>query len=272
MARFPSPVVVGASTRTNATVIMLHGLGDTGNGWADVPRVLDMPWIKWVFPTAKTRPVTINMGAPMPAWFDISVGTLSMDANSIDRQGIQESVSYVQSIVEKEVEQGIPLSRVVLGGFSQGGNIAVHAAIEALRGEIAGCMGLSTFLDITKENNVPDAVKKMPIALFHGTGDTVVPFQIGKLSCETLKSKGMNVEFKEYPGMGHTASMEELMDVKQFLLKVLPEKETPLAKVTVDQVDNMSVAELKAFLTQRCVNFSDCFEKEELKARARSQL
>eukprot|EP00894_Picocystis_sp_ML_P001848 jgi/Pico_ML_1/52365/g3077.t1 len=272
MSRFPSPVVVGASTKAKATVIMLHGLGDTGNGWADVPRVLDMPWIKWVFPTAKTRPVTINMGAQMPAWFDVSMGTLSLEPNAIDREGIQESVSYVRDIVQKEVEQGIPLSRVVLGGFSQGGNIAVHAAMEALQGRIAGCMGLSTFIDVTKENNVSDPVRKMPIALFHGTGDPVVPFQIGKLSYEMLKAKGMNVEFKQYPGMGHTASMEELMDLKQFLLRVLPENETPLEKVTAEQVDNMSVGELKAFLSSRSIQHSDCFEKNDLKARAKSQL
>lgn len=272
MSGFPAPIVVGAQGHASAVVIMLHGLGDTGNGWADIPNMLGIPWIKWIFPTAKTRPVTINMGERMPAWFDISMGTLTLEPSSIDRVGIEESVSYVRDLVHQEVQQGFPMSRVVVGGFSQGGNIAVHTALDALGGKIGGCMGLSTFIDLTNDTIFPDEAKGMPIALFHGMADGVVPFPVGKISYETLKKKGLAAEFKYYPGMDHTASDKELMDVKSFLLRVLPEHDSTHEEVCADQLEKMSVAELKAFLSKRHVDYSDCVEKKDLRERAKSHL
>ena len=112
-----NPIVVPARTTHSATVIMLHGLGDSGAGWESLARQMDMPWVKFIFPTAPTRPVTINGGASMAAWSDIK--GLSPDAEE-DEAGILQSLDRVHSLIAAEISGGIPASRIVVGGFSQG--------------------------------------------------------------------------------------------------------------------------------------------------------
>jgi predicted esterase len=112
-----NPIVVPARAQHSATVIVLHGLGDSGAGWSSMAGQLDMPWVKFIFPSAAPRPVTINGGAMCPAWADIK--GLSPDSPE-DVDGILETQKFVHSLVASEVSSGIPASRIVIGGFSQG--------------------------------------------------------------------------------------------------------------------------------------------------------
>ncbi len=117
-------------SRHTATVIFLHGLGDTGNGWAPVSKdlALHLPHVKFLFPTAPTRNITVNMGMSMPGWFDIAhldINSLKdmMEGKPADENGIEESVAYIHQLVDIEIKSGIPRHRIVVGGFSQGGHV-----------------------------------------------------------------------------------------------------------------------------------------------------
>ncbi len=130
-AAIMNPIVVPARATHSATVIMLHGLGDSGDGWSSVAGQLNMPWVKYIFPSAPARPVTINGGAMCPAWADIK--GLSPDSPE-DVEGSLQTQALVHSLISKEVSAGIPASRVVLGGFSQGAAMVwAHLASSASR-------------------------------------------------------------------------------------------------------------------------------------------
>jgi len=139
------------------TIIMLHGLGDTGMGWQPVAQQIKVPGARWIFPTAPTRPITLNMGMPMPGWFDLE----SLDFPTLcnakseedipeglhDVAGIDESVDYILNLIDQEINQrNIPPQNIVIGGFSQGGHIAGKVAVRC-RHKLAGCLMLSTWLD-----------------------------------------------------------------------------------------------------------------------------
>ena len=124
---YPKPIVVNPPDGdVKATCIFLHGLGDSGNGWADVAGMMPLPGVKWVFPTAPQQPVTINMGMVMNSWYDFN----SFDVNDIvhDRENILKSADYLKSLVDAEVAAGVPAEKVLVGGFSQGGAIALTMA------------------------------------------------------------------------------------------------------------------------------------------------
>lgn len=209
---FPAP----KGDEHTATVIWLHGLGDSGFGWAPVAAQLEMPWVKFLFPTAPVQPVSLNMGMEMPAWFDLT--SLDPDAKQEDAIGIQQSAGYLLSLVEKEVEGGIPHDRIVLAGFSQGGAIALTAGLCVPDVKVAGVVALSTWLPLTS-SPAQDQVK---VLMGHGDSDNVVLYRWGQQSCKLLQNKGIAAEFKTYPGMDHNFCPEELDDVGAFLRQCLP--------------------------------------------------
>lgn len=158
-------VVVPATGRHSATVMFLHGLGDTGQGWAPVVPMLRQSHIKFILPTAPTRSVTLNGGMPMPAWTDV----FGLDvASKEDEGGFTEAVENLSNIISAEVEAGIPPERIIVGGFSQGGAVALTAHLR-LRKKIAGTIVLSSWLPLRKSypNAFSEANQTTPILMCH---------------------------------------------------------------------------------------------------------
>jgi len=214
------PIVVGA-TKPTAAVIWLHGLGDTGHGWADVgPQLASVvPHARFIFPTAPTRPVTLNGGMAMTAWFDLT--SLSDINSEEDGAGIEASVAYVETLVEAEVAAGVDRSRIVVAGFSQGGAIALTAGLRA-PSPFAGVVALSTWLPMTK--SYPAALGAggvaTPVIMCHGTQDMVVRTEYGTRSAEALKTLGVTADWHTFR-MAHSAVPEELSLVADWLKKRL---------------------------------------------------
>lgn len=214
----PTPV------KKSAAVIFSHGLGDTSAGWSFLAQQLGsrMPWVNWVFPDAPIQPVSLNMGARMPSWFDIL--SLRPDAPE-DEKGLLESVKTIQALVNKQIQAGIPSERIVVGGFSQGGAISILTGLMC-PSPLAGVVSLSGFLtlkDKIKELQGPH-VSSLHVFWGHGTHDPVVQYQWGSKSVDFLKEElGMkNVTFKSYPDLVHSASPLELRDFAEWLMTRIP--------------------------------------------------
>lgn len=200
-----------------AVIIWMHGLGADGNDFAPVvPQfaITDLP-IKFVFPHAKKIPVTINGGMVMRAWYDI----LAMDiARHIDEEGILESEKLVIELIEDQVKLGFNYNQIVLAGFSQGGAMSLHVS-SRLDKKIAGVIALSSYLPIPKQiTNSKSVNKQTPIFMGHGTKDPVVPYSLGKSSRDAMIKAGYRIDWNSYP-LQHGVSMEELADIKQWLIK-----------------------------------------------------
>lgn len=214
-------VEVNPSKPHNAVVIWLHGLGDSGNGFAPIVPQLNIPEelaIRFVFPHAPIRKVTINNGFEMRAWYDIK----SMDfEDRADRTGVVESVDLVEKLIQSEIDKGIPPERIVLAGFSQGGVITYHLGLR-YQHKLAGLMCLSTYMC----DNEPDEVNWLktnidtPILVAHGKWDEVIPSELGKMAYSRLHELGYNIEWKEYP-MQHNVCLEETQYISQWLQSCL---------------------------------------------------
>ncbi|RKP11895.1 Phospholipase/carboxylesterase/thioesterase [Piptocephalis cylindrospora] len=217
-------VVQAARGTHTATVIFLHGLGDSGEGWSDMTEQLgrQLPHVKFILPNAPKQKVTINMGMRMPSWYDI----VALDqASPDDERGLLASSSQITEIVSKEVNGGIPASRILLGGFSQGCAVSLVAALTMEYG-LAGICCLSGYLPLRAKifSMTSDASKRTPIFWGHGDIDEVVRPEWGSLSVEALKSKGYSVDSRIYSGMPHGSCPQEMRDVLSFFQERLPNK------------------------------------------------
>ncbi|XP_046858392.1 acyl-protein thioesterase 1-like [Xenia sp. Carnegie-2017] len=211
--------IVKPSAQHTATVIFLHGLGDTGEGWSVGFENIKEPHIKYIFPNAPVAPVTLNGGLKMPSWFDLY--SLSPNGKE-DEAGIKKAASELKDLI-KEEEKKVPANRIVVGGFSQGGALALYTSLTCGK-HIGGILALSTWLPMNK--SFPQSAKLnsiTPIFQCHGQADPVVPFQFGKMSADLIQSlPNTNFEFNSYPGLGHSSSLQEMKDIKVWLKKVLP--------------------------------------------------
>ena len=199
------------------SVIWLHGLGADGNDFAPiVPELVKPGWpgIRFVFPHAPMRPVTINNGAVMRAWYDI-VG-MEIDKRA-DETGIRESMAELDALINRERDRGIPVSRILLAGFSQGGAV-VLAHMLRRKVPVAGVMALSTYLPLGAANaaEVTPEAKRTPVYMAHGMFDPVVPLALGEQSRQQLQTLGFSVDFKSYP-MQHNVCAEEIRDMALWL-------------------------------------------------------
>ncbi|WP_282273307.1 alpha/beta hydrolase [Stenotrophomonas sp. PS02298] len=192
------------------SVIWLHGLGADGHDFAPiVPELVRPQWpaIRFVFPHAPKRPVSINNGMPMRAWYDI----VSMDFRSrADAKGVAESVEQLEELIAREQARGIPANRIVLAGFSQGGAIILSAGLKR-REPVAGLVALSTYLpevDAAPSQLVDGAIAQ-PIFMAHGSADPVIPLQIAEHSAQVLRTLGFGVEWHRYQ-MAHQVCGEEI--------------------------------------------------------------
>ena len=196
------------------SVIWLHGLGADGNDFAPiVPELVspDWPALRFVFPHAPVRPVTVNGGMPMRAWYDI----LGFDLISRqDETGIRASIAAVEALIAREHERGVPSERIVLAGFSQGGAIALAAGLRHAQ-RLAGIVALSTYLPLAErladERSAANAAT--PIFWGHGTMDPVVILQRGLDSRVALEALGYIVDWHTYP-MPHSVCAEEIVDLR----------------------------------------------------------
>lgn len=199
------------------SVVWLHGLGADGNDFAPiVPELVrrDWPAIRFVFPHAPVRAVTINGGARMRAWYDIVDTDL---ANRADESGVLASVEQVEALVAREIGRGIPASRIILAGFSQGGAVTLAAGIRRAT-PLAGLVALSTYLpapDRAAAAHVAGS-EAQPVFMAHGAMDPVVPVQAGQLSAHALRALGFHVDWHAYP-MPHSVCAEEIADLGDWL-------------------------------------------------------
>jgi phospholipase/carboxylesterase len=219
------PIEISTAPGPGAAVIWLHGLG--ADGWDFVPIVeqLDLAGlgpIRFVFPHAPMRPVTINGGMVMRAWYDI----LSLDfaGRREDEASVRESAATVLGLVERESARGIPDARIVVAGFSQGGVIALHAGLRHPR-RLAGVLALSTYLALPDSLAAEAAAanRDVPILLAHGRDDAVIAAEHGRRSRDQLAAAGYAVEWQEY-FMEHAVCAEELRDIGAWLRRVLADQ------------------------------------------------
>ena len=212
----PDTVEVLTAEDPVGSVIWLHGLGADGHDFEPiVPELhLSVP-LRFVFPHAPVRPVTINGGMSMRAWYDI----VSFDAEGrADADGVRASTALLEALIEREVARGIPAERIVIAGFSQGGAIAINAAMHARR-KLAGLMALSTYIAVPGAAVDGAGHRDLPVFMAHGTFDPVLPLAWGRSSAEHLRASGYEVEWHEYP-MAHAVCMEEIRDIRAWLLSV----------------------------------------------------
>lgn len=201
------------------SIIWLHGLGADGQDFVPVADELELPAaVRYLFPHAPRRPVTINGGFVMRAWYDIAHP--SIDAQQ-DEAGIRGSQAAVEVLIDQEVMRGVAPGNIFLAGFSQGGAIALHTA---LRREIplAGVLALSTYLPLagSAAGEASAASRQTPVFMAHGLYDPIVPHALGAASRDTLQELGYAVEWHEYP-MQHSVCGEELRDIEAWLRKTI---------------------------------------------------
>lgn len=215
-------VILKSRTAHTATVIFLHGLGDTGRGWEPVAHQLArlLPHIKFILPNAPIQPITLNHGMSMPAWYDIR--SLEDITQMEDEPGMQRSMVQINQLIRSEIDSGIPANRIVLGGFSQGGALALYTGLQ-LEYRLGGLVVMSGYLPVREQLSKmkTEASSKIPVFQAHGRADDVVMNQFGEMSRRWLEANGNQVEFHGFDHMGHSACEEEIEELGKFLKKYI---------------------------------------------------
>ncbi len=208
-------VEVTTGSAPKGSVVWLHGLGADGHDFEPIVPHLDIQTpLRFVFPHAPVRPVTLNGGMEMRAWYDI----LGLDRTAAqDEAGIQESAAQTHQLLQREVERGIPWEKIVLAGFSQGGAIALYHSVR-IQHTLAGVMALSTYMPIESsfESQRQQENIDTPFFVAHGQYDPVLPCQMGEHSYQLLATSGFQAKWHQYP-MEHSVSLEEIADIKVWL-------------------------------------------------------
>jgi phospholipase/carboxylesterase len=202
------------------SVIWMHGLG--ADGWDFLPIVREMPLpddlpLRFVFPHARERPVTINNGYSMRAWYDIAMNDV---ARLPDEKGIRESQAEIARLIAREHDRGVPSERIVLAGFSQGGAMALQVGLRHAE-RLAGIVVLSAYLVLedSLEKEAAAANRLTPILMAHGTEDPVIPLQLAEASRAVLQQRGYRVQWQTWP-MPHSVCAEEVVMVAEFLTEI----------------------------------------------------
>ena len=207
-------VEVGPRGQAEGAVVWLHGLGADGHDFEPIVPALRLPHVRFVFPHAPLRAVTINGGMVMPAWYDIT--TLGEDGGE-DPDDVRESTAEVEALLARERQRGVPAERTVLAGFSQGAAIALHAGVRH-RETLAGIMVLSGY-DVraaTREAEVSPANRKTPMLFCHGTEDPLVPVERGRAAWRAHATPEREAVWREFP-MAHQVCDEEIALVRDWL-------------------------------------------------------
>ncbi|MEN7342460.1 MAG: carboxylesterase [Pseudomonadota bacterium] len=214
------PVIIETGPNPDAAVILFHGLGADGHDFEPIVSELNLPAsaaIRFIFPHAAPRPVTINGGMSMPAWFDI----LGLDRTAAaDEAGIRESAALMQRYVDEQISAGIAPERIVIAGFSQGGAIALFTGLTTST-PIAGVLALSTYLPLLDQTTAEHQGRSdLPILMVHGTQDPVLPVSLGEQSRDFINNLGYQIQWQTYP-MPHSVCYEEIVAIRAWLMSKL---------------------------------------------------
>lgn len=206
----PTALVFTATQPATHSLIVLHGLGASGDDFADVVTLLQLrASTRVILPNAPTRPTTFSGGLSIPAWYDLY--DRSFPRQREDLEGMAESALWIQDLMATEQKLGVPAENIMLMGFSQGGALALHVG---LRQMCAGIIALSTYL--TDADNTPPAPDQRPIVFMHGRSDAVVPMSAGESALQVLRAKQYNTQWHEYE-MAHQLCEEQIHDLGKFL-------------------------------------------------------
>jgi len=212
-------IVIDPQLSHKATVIWLHGLGDSGEGFAPIVPEINLPselGVKFIFPHAPVQPVTINGGMAMRSWYDIK--SLDLDKRA-DEQGVQQSAATVKQIIDAEIANGIEPSNIILAGFSQGGVVSLYLG-PRLPYQLAGIMALSTYMCEPAKLTLEKQQANLNVFMAHGSFDDVVPTTAGESAYKTLIELGYDASWQVYP-MAHQVCLEEIKALRAWLISRL---------------------------------------------------
>ena len=220
MTQLAQAIEIETAPAPDAAVIWLHGLGADGHDFEPVVPELRLPprlRMRFVFPHAPVRPVTINMGMPMRAWYDI----LQMGGGREDEAGLRASQAMLQALIEREKVRGVDARRIVLAGFSQGGAIVLQTGLRYAE-RLAGILALSTYLPLASKLAAERSAanRDLPVFMAHGTHDPMIGIPRARESRAALETLGYPVQWKEY-AMAHSVCGEEIDDIAAWLLRLL---------------------------------------------------
>lgn len=211
-------VIVETGDQPDAAVIWLHGLGADGHDFEPIVPALGVSDVRFLFPHAPVRPITINGGMPMRGWFDID----SLDRDmALDEAGLAESVARVEGLVAAQRAAGIAAERIVIAGFSQGGSIAILSAL-TMDPAPAGLIALSTFIPTRYQPVLAERIRNtdIPVFMAHGAADPVVQLPYGKAAAQFLVDQGLTVDWHQYP-MPHAVCPPEVSQIGAWLRSIL---------------------------------------------------
>ncbi|NBS59432.1 MAG: carboxylesterase [Betaproteobacteria bacterium] len=213
-------IEIATGPAPSASVIWMHGLGADGHDFEPIVPELGLPGtlqVRFIFPNAPVRPVTLNMGMAMRAWYDI----IEIGGGREDGEGLRASQAAIEQLIAAEVARGIPASRIVLAGFSQGGAIAFQTGLRHPQ-RLAGIMALSTYLPLagTVEDERSAANRDLPVFMAHGSVDPVISISRAQQSRKMLEALGYPLEWHEYP-MPHSVCPQEITDISDWLVRTL---------------------------------------------------
>ncbi|WP_075793367.1 alpha/beta hydrolase [Massilia putida] len=221
MSELLEHIQIETNDNPEIAIIWMHGLGADGNDFVPMVRELDLaglPGIRFIFPHAKTMPVTVNNGYVMRAWYDITGAELTRRE---DEGGLRASQKDIEAFIEREKARGIPASRIILAGFSQGCAMTIQTGLRHPE-RLAGLLCLSGYVPLSAKlaTERTEASQSTPIFMAHGRYDNVVPFNRAEASRDLLVSLGYQLEWHEY-AMQHTLCLEEVEHMSAWLKKVL---------------------------------------------------
>lgn len=214
-------VIINSGENPNHTIIWLHGLGADGHDFEPVVPELKLPPslpVKFIFPHAPVRPITLNAGMAMRGWYDLK--SLELDRSKQDPDGVRESSDQILELIQTEIEHGTPAENIILAGFSQGGAIALFTALTGPI-KLAGVMGLSTYLPLVPEDlmSIKSDYRSLPIFMGHGDFDDIVQIKYAEMSRDLMKSQGFNPEWHTY-GVAHGITPQEIQDISSWIQTV----------------------------------------------------
>jgi len=220
MAQLLETIEIETGSQPDAAVIWLHGLGADGHDFEPIVPELQLPQrlsIRFIFPHAPVRPVTLNQGMRLRAWYDI----LQLGGGREDEPGIRASQKAVEDLIAREGSRGIAARRIVLAGFSQGGAIVLQTSLRYPE-RLAGTLALSTYLPLAGTLAAERSAlnQDLPIFMAHGSQDPMIPLDRARFSRDALAALGYPVQWREYP-MPHSVCLEELADIATWLTQVL---------------------------------------------------
>jgi len=219
-------IEIETATPVTHSVIWLHGLGASGDDFVPLVPELGIPdglGVRFIFPHAPIRPITINNGMSMRGWYDIT--SLDFDEREQDVSGTQASAAAIETLIEQEISHGVPASNIVLAGFSQGGAVVLYTGLTS-KHRVGGILALSTYLplgdqafdDMKNRADSTDDRTTLPIFFAHGTHDEVIRLQYAEESRNALEAAGFNVEWLTFP-MAHSVSPEEITAMGKWFKK-----------------------------------------------------